>query len=105
MHRLTERLQALTRRHFLGACGFGLGGLALGTIARGATQAPHFAATAKRVIYLHMAGGPSQLELFEHKPELARRHGEPCPPSLLEGKRFAFLDGSAELLGPQAAFA
>lgn len=94
---------SVTRRHFLGACGLGLGGLALGTLAHGA--GPHFAAKAKRVIYLHMAGGPSQLELFDHKPELARRGGEACPESLLAGRRFAFIEGAAELLAPQAAFA
>src|SRR4029079_7845164 len=60
---------------------------------------------AKRVIYLHMAGSPSQLDLFEHKPELARLSGQDCPQSLLEGKRFAFIRGVPKLLGPQLPFA
>ena len=54
---------------------------------------PQYPAKAKRVIYLHMAGAPSQLELFEHKPELTRLNGQDCPPSFLEGKRFAFISG------------
>ena len=65
---------------------------------------PHFAARAKHVIYIHMAGGPSQLELFDYKPELARLHHQPCPDSLLEGKRFAFIKGRPKMLGPQATF-
>jgi hypothetical protein len=46
-----------------------------------------------------MAGSPSPLELFEHKPELTRLDGKPCPQSLLEGKRFAFIRGIPELMG------
>jgi len=68
-------------------------------------RAPHFAAKAKRVIYLHMAGAPSQLELFDYKPELMKLHNQLCPPSLLEGKRFAFIRGTPKMLGPQANFA
>ena len=98
----------LTRRHFLKTCSTGLGAAALGSmlgcgVAGGSVEAlsaagnpllsrpPHFVPSAKRVIFLHMAGGPSQLELFDYKPELARLNGEPCPPSLLEGKRFSFM--------------
>jgi len=51
-----------------------------------------------------MAGAPSSLELFDYKPELARLHGQECPPSLLEGKRFAFIKGTPKMLGPQATF-
>lgn len=65
----------------------------------------HFAPKAKSVIYLHMAGAPSQLELFDHKPELAKLDGQDCPPSLLDGKRFAFIRGVPKMLGPQAKFA
>ena len=65
---------------------------------------PQFAPRAKRVIYLHMAGAPSQLELFEHKPELTRFDGQDCPASLLAGKRFAFLTGVPKLLGAQYPF-
>ena len=52
-----------------------------------------------------MAGAPSQLELFDYKPELQRLHNQPCPDSLLEGKRFAFIEGVPNMLGPQASFA
>ena len=67
-------------------------------------RSPHFPAKAKSVIYLHMAGAPSQLELFDYKPELVKLNGEDCPASLLEGKRFAFIRGVPKLLGPQAKF-
>src|SRR4029079_7623017 len=60
---------------------------------------------AKRVIYLHMAGSPSQLDLFEHKPELEKLSGQDCPQSLLEGKRFAFIRGVPKLLGSPFPFA
>jgi hypothetical protein len=66
---------------------------------------PPLPAKAKRVIYLHMAGAPSQLELFDYKPELAKLDGQDCPQSLLEGKRFAFIRGVPKLLGPQCKFA
>ena len=63
-----------------------------------------FPAKAKSVIYLHMAGAPSQLELFDYKPDLMKLDGQDCPPSLLEGKRFAFIRGVPKMLGPQANF-
>jgi hypothetical protein len=56
------------------------------------------------VIYLHMAGAPSQLELFEHKPELTRLDGQDCPASFLAGKRFAFINGVPKLLASQYPF-
>ena len=105
-----------TRRHFLKTCAMGLGGVALNGLsgwamgaeaknaALGGATVPHFAPKAKRVIYLHMAGSPSQLELFDYKPELERLHQQLCPPSLLEGKRFAFINGTPKMLGPQAKF-
>ena len=70
-----------------------------------APRGPHFAPKAKRVIYLFMAGGPSQLELFDDKPKLRELQGQPPPPSLMEGKRFAFLKGNETLLGSQRKFA
>ncbi len=70
-----------------------------------APKAPHFAPRAKRVIYLHMAGSPPILDLFDYKPELVRRSGEPCPDSFLKGKRFAFTSGVPSLLGTPRSFA
>lgn len=111
-----------TRRHFLRQCGFGLGALALGSLVGSCTdpgnrttvltdstnplapRPPAFPGKAKAVIYLHMAGAPSQLELFDFKPELARLDGQDCPPSLMEGKKFAFIRGIPKMLGPQATF-
>jgi hypothetical protein len=52
-----------------------------------------------------MAGAPSQLEMFDYKPELAKLHDKDCPPCLLAGKRFAFIQGTPKMLGPQANFA
>jgi len=59
---------------------------------------------AKNVIFLHMAGAPSQLELFDYKPLLKQLDGQDCPQSLLEGKRFAFIKGVPKMLGPQSNF-
>lgn len=112
--RCYDALHRITRRHFLKTAAAGFGGLALSTLAgcstgtemAGATniRGTHFAPRAKRVIFLHMAGAPSQLELFDYKPELHRLNGELCPESLLEGKRFAFIQGTPKMLGPQATF-
>ena len=68
------------------------------------TQAPHFQPKAKRVIFLHMAGGPSQLELFDYKPVLTKFDGKPCPEELLAGKKLAFAKGTPDMLGPQFTF-
>ena len=68
-------------------------------------RSPHFPGKAKHVIFLHMAGAPSQHELFDYKPLLQRLDGQQTPSSLLEGKRFAFIRGIPKLLGPQATFA
>jgi hypothetical protein len=65
---------------------------------------PPLRARARRVIYLHMAGSPSQLELFDYKPELARQDGQDCPASFLKGKQFAFIQGVPKMLGPQFPF-
>ena len=109
---------ALARRHFLADCGVGVGAAAfhalLADAARGAAPAiapgvagtPHLPPRAKRVIYLFMAGGPSQLDLFDHKPELVRRDGQPIPESFVAGKRFAFMNEShrTDLLASKRAF-
>jgi hypothetical protein len=109
-----------TRRHFFRDCGIGLGSMALGSLLARETQAapgtnplspkpPHFAPRAKAVIFLFMAGGPSQFELFEPKPELQKLHGQPIPESFVKGKRFAFMDTFAKerpkLLGTNRKFA
>ena len=59
-----------------------------------APKSPHFPARATNVIYLFMAGGPSQLELFDYKPRLTELNGQPIPDSYVAGKRFAFMDSS-----------
>jgi hypothetical protein len=104
----TNDLLALTRRHFFHDCGVGIGAMALATLfnrsATAATRAPHFEPKAKSVIFLFMAGGPSQLELFEPKPDLNKLHGKPIPRSFIEGKRFAFLKGTPTLLGCERKF-
>jgi len=115
-------LQLHTRRHFLKESAMGLGALALGSLFGCGSKPssnnvvfdpahplmpklPPFPGRAKSVIYLHMAGAPSQLELFDYKPELMKMDGQNCPQSLLEGKRFAFIRGVPKMLGPQAKFA
>ena len=113
MHRERERLQEQTRRHFLERCPVGLAGMFLASIARAATapenplaaKKPHFEPTAKAVIYLHMAGSPTQLELFDWKPELVKYNGQDCPQHLLEGKRFAFIKGVPKMMGTPYKFA
>jgi hypothetical protein len=101
--------RAATRRHFLRNGGVGLGALALQSLlARDGVAAVNhlamIAPRAKRVVYLHMAGSPSQLELFDHKPALEKLHMQDCPPSFLEGKRFAFIRGVPKVLAGQFKF-
>ena len=116
-----QLLQQVTRRHLFGRCGVGVGSLALGSLMRRdaigapelqmrsplAPQQPHFPAKARKVIYLFMAGGPSQLEMWDYKPKLAELNGQPIPKSFIEGKRFAFMNSShrTDLLGPKRKFA
>jgi hypothetical protein len=116
--RATQLLRERTRRHFFGECGIGVGAMALHSLLRPdraaaaaheplAVRPPHFAPRAKRVIFLFMAGGPSQLDLFDWKPELAHRDGQPIPASFIDGKRFAFMDSShrVDLLASKRSFA
>ena len=115
-----DLLQQQTRRHFFERCGIGVGSIALQQLVQSSTYAdsastsnplapkpPHFTPRAKRVIFLFMAGGPSQLDLFDHKPALNKLNGEPIPQSFIEGKRFAFMDSShrVNLLGTRRTFA
>ncbi|WP_443938517.1 DUF1501 domain-containing protein [Pedobacter sp. MW01-1-1] len=129
-HRLVKeaseaQAQGYSRRHFLKESAMGLGALAMGSLMGSCSgifgsnsnasaidaahpmrpKAPPFLGKAKSVIYLHMAGAPSQLELFDFKPELLKMDGQDCPPSLLAGKQFAFITGVPKMLGPQASFA
>ena len=94
----------LPRRHFLSLCSLGLGRHALADLL--SPRQPHFTAQAKSIIYLFMEGGPSQLDLFQHKPKLTELDGQPTPPSLLQGKKFAFMERMAapKLYGSRSAF-
>jgi hypothetical protein len=104
MHDDSTPLHSITRRHFFRNCAVGVGKAALASLlvenaarAVAATPGPHLPARAKSVIFLFMAGGPSQFELFEPKPQLQKLDGEPVPQSFIEGKRFAFMDSSFSL--------
>jgi hypothetical protein len=116
------RLLVTTRRHFFGECRVGLGALALasllderglaapGSVLRAAADplAPkptHYSAKAKSVIFLFMAGGPSQLELFNDKPKLRELNGQVVPASYTKNKRFAFIKQDAKILGSRRRFA
>ena len=111
------RATHLKRRWFLRDCGLGLGGMALNSLlardghaaASAAVNArplgTHFPPKAKRVIYMFQAGAPSHLELFDYKPELAKRDGQLPPPELLKGYRAAFIKPNSALLGPKYKFA
>jgi len=111
MHPLESHWRNLTRRAFLHRSGVGLGAMALGGLlshslsgADGRPRATHFAPRAKRVIYLHMVGAPSQLDLFDHKPALERHDGKPAPDEFIKGKRFAFLRGHPSIAASRFAF-
>ena len=107
-----------TRRQFLSRSARGIGSLALaGLLGRAAAASAetqpyglvsprHIVPKAKRVIYLYMAGGPSHLESFDHKPKLAELSGQPMPASVTQGQPIAQLQGQKLLcLGPQHPFA
>ncbi len=99
-----------TRRRWLASSGLGVGGMALSSLLAkdgwaARSDVPHHRARAKSVIFLFMAGGPSQIDMFEDKPVLRKHHGELPPASYLEGKRFAFLKGTEKLLGSAQKFA
>ncbi len=109
---------AQTRRHFFQDCGVGVGKIALASLLVGeraeasattaarpsAARAPHFTPRARSVIFLFMAGAPSQLDLFDNKPRLAQLEGKPLPPSIVGDQRYAFIRPDAGLLGPRFAF-
>jgi uncharacterized protein DUF1501 len=111
-----EFLQQVTRRSFLQSAGrFCLGAIAFASLAESgvaagrarnplAPRSPHFAPRAKRVIYLHMSGGPPHLDLFDYKPALVEWNDKPCPDEFLKGKRFAFTTGVPKLMGTPRQF-
>jgi Protein of unknown function (DUF1501) len=119
MNLYQEYLKYVTRRQFFRNCGVGLGSLALASLLDGrllagpakapadplAPRQPHFAPKAKRVIFLHMAGAPSTLDLFDYKPELVKLNGQVCPDSYIRGQQFAFIKGKPRLLGTPHKFA
>ncbi|HBY64347.1 MAG TPA: sulfatase, partial [Solibacterales bacterium] len=102
---MNRNLTALTRRHFFQSAGFGIGGLALSSLTGSAAPRTHHPAKAKRVIFLFMAGAPSQLDMFDYKPKLNQFDGQPVPEEVVKGERFAFIQGTPRLLGSPHAFA
>jgi len=122
-HLWRKHCLGVTRRHFFEQCGVGVGKIALASLlterlltSRGiaaelaqasplAPRLPHFTPKAKRVIHLFMAGAPSQLDLFDHKPKLNELEGKPLPESVVGGQRYAFIRPDAAVMGPQYGFA
>jgi hypothetical protein len=117
MNPVERALLNRTRRQFLADCTVGVGTLGLASLladsAGGqeaaadplAPKAPHFPAKAKSIIYMHMAGAPSTLDMLEHKPKLNELHGKPCPESYIRGQQFAFIRGNPKLMGTPHKFA
>src|SRR5207253_4152538 len=118
----SEYARLLTRRWFFRQCGVGLGSIALASLldpkkAFGATKPPlkpnnplapkepHFKPKAKRVIYLFMAGAPSQLDMFDYKPTLAKYNGKPVPQEVVMGQKYAFIKPDAALYATEFKFA
>ena len=122
-----EKLKSVTRREFFRGCGTGVGAIALASLLNEtagaassapttrpmmagvrpdplAPKAPMFPAKAKNIIYLHMAGAPSQLDLFDFKPKLREYSGKPIPAELVKGERFAFIKGVPKVLGTPYEF-
>ena len=111
------------RRWFLGECGIGLGKIGLATLASpaisrdvsaavelatGSSADPQFSGSgfgrAKAVIHLFMAGAPSHLDLFDHKPDLVKFDGRPLPPSVIGDQRYAFIRSDAAVMAPRFEF-
>jgi uncharacterized protein (DUF1501 family) len=116
----------ITRRHFFGECGLGVGKIALASLLCGGSRAlagapgaappltaanpmlpraTHYPPKVKRVIYLFMAGAPSQLDLFDYKPALMKFDGKPVPAEVVKDQRYAFIQRDAALLAPRYKFA
>ncbi len=116
---LDELRRILTRRDFLGSCAAGIETIALAQLlasegrAEGnqlpienplAPRPPHFEPSAKNLIVLFMAGAPSQIDLFDPKPELQKWHGQSLPPSMTEGMKLAFIQPSAKVFASSRTF-
>jgi hypothetical protein len=117
-------LKAMTRRHFFQQAGYGIGATALASLLNDglfpaqadaqskignqkskiddsanflAPKPPHFAPKAKNIIYLFMAGAPSQIDLLDPKPKLVQYNGQNIPEEFIKGERFAFIKGTPRL--------
>jgi uncharacterized protein (DUF1501 family) len=100
-----------SRRNFLRTCTGGLGTMALADLLHGAIDSnplapkkPHFPGKAKNVIFMFMEGGPSQMDLFDPKPELQKWHGKSLPPSMTKDLKLAFIKPTAAVLGSPRVF-
>src|SRR5260370_21306708 len=82
-----EARLAITRRHFFGLASTGIGTAALAFADEGLQGLPHFPPKAKRVIFLHQSGGPSQMDLFDYKPSMRKLQGSELPDSIRRGQR------------------
>jgi len=121
----SARVLNRTRRHFFRDCGVGIGKIALASLlvegqSRGAQgelspastgpadpmapRPPHFPAHAQRVIFMFMAGAPSQLDLFDFKPVLQRYDGQPIPAEVVKDQRYAFIRPDASLMSARYSF-
>lgn len=94
------RTSSWLRRQFLCHSGLGLGSIALSALLNDRPLlAVGPAARAKQIIYLHMIGAPSQLDLFDEKPELTKRDKQPCPAEITKNRDFAFIGKTSVLAG------
>ncbi len=115
---MNESLRDMTRRTFFKQVGYGIGGMALSSLLLDnamaqqvmkrtdpmAPKPPHFQPKAKNVIYLFMAGAPSQIDLFDPKPLLVKHNGQPISEDIVKNERFAFITGTPKLLGSPFQF-
>lgn len=112
-----EHAKLVTRRWFFRQCGVGLGSIALGSLIGQAGQASakptnplavrqsHYQPKTKRIIFLFMGGAPSQLDMFDYKPMLAKYNGKPVPKEVVMGQKYAFIKPDAELYATEFKFA
>lgn len=110
-----EQARRISRRWFLRDCGVGLASVAMSSLLGGTASAaqatdplalktPHFPPKAKRVIFLFQAGAPSQIDLFDYKPELQKYNGQPVPASVVKGQKYAFIKPDAALYASEFKF-